>query len=360
MNSRFTGGLVLLALSAATGTPGTWLHAQRPAVWTVEPEVWLTGKRDARSPAGIAAIASDVAGRIYVFDQRRHELRVFDRAGSVLGTFNGEGNASNDFDGVAGVAVGADGNVWLVNGKSQQYVSIRDGTVRTFARASPMWRAPWWGGIGNDGSLYDPVVLPGSTGEALLRIDTRGRVTDTIRVSDPGLLVPRRGAMEFPLPYGARVLRAFDPRGFIWQAVSDQFRIVKLSWGGDTVAVISRPERASALTKQQRDSVGRYASLLSTEMQVDVLPAHVPRVAPLLQWMVVDDRGCLWISVVRPPAPAELHVFDPRGRHIARVRSPLKLTAGTRPAIRGDRLYALADDSTGASGAVQARIRGRR
>jgi len=286
------------------------------------------------------------------------ELRVFGPDGALLRRFGRRGGGPGEFESVAGMAVGRDGTAWIVDGASVRYTVIRGDEVRTHRRASALYRLPWLGGLGPDGYFHDAVVFPGGPGEVLLRIDREGAVTDTFAVPAPLLAVPRRGAMSFPIPYAPRVLRAFDPGGFVWIAVTHAYRAVKVSLRGDTVLVVERGHRPPALTGVERDSIRRYVRALEP-LGVAVREEMLPRTGPLLRWLSVDDRANLWVGRAGTEGRPVADVFDAAGRHVAEVAVPFERVL-LRPVVRGDEVYAVVAGEYGVPVVVRARvIRGR-
>lgn len=359
--ARVAGSAFVVAAGAwvlPSVTPLTSARQQQPQQWVLEPAVWIRAA-PSKTPRGLGATQSlgvDSVGRIWALDGASHEIWQFDPAGAPLASFAGRGAAPGQLLSAAGMAVTGDGRIWAVDPEGQRYVHWHRGVPRVFQRDAGLRRTPWWGRA-TETMLYDPIVLPAFRGEALLGIDSLGRVVDTFKVAEPVLRVPRRGSLELPLPYSPRLLRAFDPGGFVWLATSDAYRIVKLSRSGDTIASIVRGVRPQPLSRGQVDSIARYVRTLEDQLQVGVASADIPRVSPLLEWMVVDDRGRLWISVAGSGPGSTLDVFDSSGRYVARVGTVPKIIDAVVPVIRQDKLYALAADSEGRPAILQAHIR---
>ncbi|NIM50071.1 MAG: 6-bladed beta-propeller [Gemmatimonadales bacterium] len=306
---RLPGGAVLVSNPAA----GVW-HSQ--AGWRIE-ETLRIGSPEGQGPdvfGRITAIEVDTAGRIYVFDGFARELRVFGPDGDFVTSVGRRGAGPGEFEGVVGMSLSPDGAIWLVDPENARYAAIQGDDFEMHRRDAPLYRLPWVGGFTAEGVLYDAVVLPGQgrAGESLLRVGPAGAVTDTLPIATPELDVPRRGSMTFPLPYAPRVLRTFDPRGFVWTAVTHEYRLVNMSLRGDTVTIVTRDYAPPALTSAQQDSVRRYVRRLEAEFRVDVRGSMIPRSAPILRWFLVDDRAPRQpsaLSAVNSPASRK---SDPR------------------------------------------------
>ncbi|MEZ4458090.1 MAG: hypothetical protein R2882_16320, partial [Gemmatimonadales bacterium] len=70
-----------------------------------------------------------------------------------------------------------------------------------------------------------------------------------------------------------------------------------------------------------------------------------PAFKPAISWMVVDDRGNLWVEA-ETPAGVRYDVFDPEGRLDATVVG-LPSAGGVDPTIAGDRIALVGEDAAG-------------
>jgi hypothetical protein len=345
------GGAVLVSNPAA----GIW---DGRAGWTLD-ETLRIGSLEGEGPdvfGRVAALEADRAGRIYVFDGLAIELRVFGPDGAFVSRLGRRGSGPGEFGGVAGMSVALDGAIWVIDGPNVRYTAIDSEEIVMHRRASPLYRLPWVGGFTAEGALYDAVVLPGEPGEVLVRVDSAGTATDTFPIATPELDVPRAGTMTFPLPYAPKVLRAFDRRGYVWTAVTHEYRLVQMSLAGDTVMIVSRDYTAPALTSAQEDSVRRYVRQLETQFGVGVSDDMIPRSAPILSWFLLDDAGDLWVARASREGTISLDVFDDAGRYLGEVELPFEIAGGSVPIVRDDDLYAVTEGELGVPVVVRARI----
>jgi hypothetical protein len=349
--SQLPGGAVLVSNPAT----GIW---DDQAGWTLE-ETLRVGSLEGEGPdvfGRVAALEVDPAGRIYVFDGFARELRAFGPDGSFVGRFGRRGSGPGEFESVIGLSVAPDGAVWAIDGPNVRYTAIHGEHVATYRRASPLYRLPWVGGFTAEGALYDAVVLPGQSGEVLVRVDSAGTAADTFPVATPELDVPRYGTMRFPLPYAPKVLRAFDRRGYVWTAVSHEYRLVQMSFDGDTLMIVTRDVAAPPLGSAEQDSVRRYVRQLEAQFGVGVSDDMIPRSAPILRWFLVDDAGSLWVARAGPEGTTSLDVFDDAGRYLGEVKLGFEVAGGSVPIVRDDHLYAVTEGELGVPVIVRSRI----
>jgi len=349
--SQLPGGAVLVS------NPATGIWDDQPG-WTLE-ETLRIGSLEGEGPdvfGRVAALEVDPAGRIYVFDGFARELRTFGPDGGFVTGFGRRGSGPGEFESVIGLSVAPDGAVWAVDGPNVRYTAIHGEQVATYRRASPLYRLPWVGGFTAEGTLYDAVVLPGQSGEFLVRVDTAGTATDTFPIVTPELDVPRFGTMTFPLPYAPKVLRAFDRRGYAWTAVTHEYRLVQMSFDGDTLMIVTRDVTAPPLGSAEQDSVRRYVRQLEAQFGVGVSDDVIPGSAPILRWFLVDDAGDLWVARAGPAGTTSLDVFDDAGRYLGEVELGFEVASGGVPIVRDEHLYAVTEGELGVPVIVRSRI----
>lgn len=234
-----------------------------------------------------------------------------------------------------------------------------DGSYRTVTRQAGPYRTRWIGGFTTNGDLVDSVTRsrPGTYDDALVLIDSAGRVTDTIPLPGFDLPVPRLGRMEFPLPFAPQALRAFDPAGYTWSVSTGDYRVLRTSFDGDTAMIVTSAAMPPALTAAEQDSITRYVRTLNAEMGLNVSDDAIPASAPVIRWLAVDDLGYLWVGR-NDPHNEVADVFDAQGRRLGGVVLPFRVGA-LPPVIRRTKMLALSETEFGAPVLIQAGIRGR-
>jgi len=69
--------------------------------------------------------------------------------------------------------------------------------------------------------------------------------------------------------------------------------------------------------------------------------SRIPKVKPLIERLVVDDRSRLWVKRTTRDGHTQFDVFGPDGRPVAVVDSPLRLDSWAPLRIEGDLVYGI-------------------
>jgi len=323
--------------------------------WRLDVTLTIGSTAEGADFGRIAALQVDKAGTIYVFEQTEHQLRVFGQDGKLRRTYGRRGAGPGEFQGVIGMAVSPGGGLWIVDGVNARYTVFDGPTPTIMRRPITLFKLPWLGGFsGND--FYDGFVHAGSDVEFLLGLRPDGAPRDTTSVRLPVVDLPRRGSMSFPLPFAASALRSIDARGFVWVGRSDEYRVNKVTFAGDTVAVVSREVTRGPLTSTQQDSLERYIATLKAQVGVNVSDAMRPRQLPVLHWFFADDEGRLWVKVFEAGRRPRLDVFDANARYLASIDLPFEITEVV-PLVRGGNFFAVVEAADGTPQIIRARIR---
>jgi sugar lactone lactonase YvrE len=334
---------------------GIWTDA---TAWRVEEELRIGSSHGDGPDVFGAVFALDVAddGTFYIFDSLARELRVFSADGSYVRSHGRAGAGPGEFQGVVGVRVADGGDVWVVDMQNTRYTVYRGTEPTMYPRPPGMYSPPWIGGFTSDGVFHD--VATTRDGELFLRVDADGSVLDTVHLATPQLRLPRRGSMTLPLPFAPRHLRSFDENGYVWTADTHEYRLHRITLAGDTVLVITHPQEAAPLGQAERDSVTRYARTLEAELRLTVDSDMIPRRAPLLDWIAVDETGSVWVGLAAADddAPSVADVFAADGRYLGRLTLPFPTLGALPPRFRGGRLYTVSHDELGSAVIVRARV----
>jgi hypothetical protein len=304
----------------------------------------------------ISAVQVDRKGRVYVFDGSASELRVFGPDGALVRHLGSRGAGPNEFRAVIGMSLSPDDHLWIVDGVNARYTVVHEDGTRSYPRRITLYNLPWLGGFGPDGRFYDSSILPSERREVLIAIEPDGRPGDTVHVASPDLDVPRRGSMTFPIPFGPRVIRFLDSRGFVWTGTSHQYRLLQASLRGDTLKIITRPVSPSPLTPAQQDSVRRYVAELEAAMGLRVTGSQAPSSAPLISAFFTDDQGHLWVALDGGRVNASFDIFDVEGRYLGQCQGPHGIVEEVRPIVRGGAFYGAVERTSGAWVVIRAKV----
>src|SRR5690606_24882900 len=147
--------------------------------------------------------------------------------------------------GVVGMAAGPDGRLVVVDGSNARYTVVDGrGGMTSIPRPSRRVLPPWVGGFDADGRFYDLATqsVDGELVDMLLQVSERGDVIQSQRIPRLEAQVVRLNGdgASTALPYAAKVLSAWDPRGGVWRALSSAYSIARVNLNGDTVLVVLR------------------------------------------------------------------------------------------------------------------------
>lgn len=320
--------------------------------WWLEEELRI-GALEGEGPevfGRVADLAVDALGRIYVAEGQAMEVRVFDAGGRHVRSLGRKGGGPGEFEDVSGLRWGPEGNLWVVDQRNGRY-SVFDtaGVLVTSHRrraAGMFW--PWPGGFDPEGRLVDVTFHRNRTvllryGLGLARVDTVPLPTyegPRFELRDGERLI-----MTTPVPFAPRLLWRFDPRGFVWFGIGDEYRLYQLTLDGDTARIVEREYEAVPVTAADRDSAVESLKWF-TDQGGKVDPGEIPGQKPALSRFFADEVGYLWVEPALPHGREEdlYDVFDPEGRYLGRIGVPVRLDPSPRPIIAEDRIYGVHRD----------------
>ena len=300
---------------------------------------------------------------------------MFDSVGRYVRTIGRKGGGPGEFQGANGLAIDPAGQLWVIDPRARRY-SVFDSAgrlVNTHPREVQDFGWMWRGGFAA-GDLWDSWRVssranPTPQRTAFFRFDSIAGYTDSLLLppfsEDYYNLASDRGIVmhSWVVPFSAWEIAALDQRGFVWRAVTDQYRIVQFSLGDDTVRLVTREYHPVPVTGEDRERAlsGEFDSADRAQVRPD--PGRIPDHEPALIDVLVDDRGDLWVV---PLGEGEgsgfgLDVFDAEGRYLGKVEAPMTgWRVVPRAVIRGDALYCVERDSLDVPYVVRLRIEGRR
>ena len=360
---------------------GGGVHVRSPATgmwadgeeWKLVEELRI-GSADEEGPAlfgDVAGLEVDPLGRIWVLEGQAREIRVFDASGRHVRTVGRKGGGPGEFEAPSGLFWDPRGRLWTVDQRNARYTVLdtAGALVETHRRqGSGFVLLPWRGGMDREGRILDVGVARGGGHPlgtaAIIRLAPGLRGRDTLRL--PLYQTPQvelrgaRSVMTTAVPFTPRQLWRVDPEGRVWIGVSDRYRLAALNLAGDTVRVVEREWEPEPVTAEERDSA--LAGLREfSERGVKTDPSRIPATKPAFRDFFVDGDGYLWVVPMTRHAGdgGVLDVFDPAGRYLGRVRSPVALRPGEPLVARGGHLWTVARDEVDVPYVVRLRIQGR-
>jgi hypothetical protein len=323
-------------------------------------ELARIGSADARGPAmfvNVVDLALDPLGRLWVADGQLQEIRVFGADGAYVRTIGRKGGGPAEFGGISGMDWAPDGRLWVLDGGNARWAvyDTAGALITTQPRTSAITVTPWPGRFDAEGRLYDVGVIPdrdGSLEHVLIRYTTTMVPADTFRLphfQEENFEVKRgtqthRVVTTANVPFTGMQIWEVDPRGHVWIAVTDRYRLERRAFSGPTELVVERKSRPLRVSRADRDRIVKsYAWFEREGGRVD--PSRIPDTYPALNSFFFDDSAHLWVQPAFRPGPASpLDVFDAAGKYLGRVEGPRRLLARPAPPVRGDLMAALTRD----------------
>ena len=310
----------------------------------------------------VAALHTDALGRIYVLEGQADEIRVFDRDGRFVRTIGRRGSGPGELANPIGLDWDGDGNLWVVDVRNARY-SVFDTTgayITQHQRAAGFYALPWPGGFGPGGRFLDiGLDPPGSP--ILIHYDANVAPVDTVRIpvfEAETFDIPQR--VSFLVPFTPSLSWRLDARGFVWSAISGDYRLSQQSFDGDTVRVIERTYEYLPVTATDLKEASENLDWFRQEGgRTDM--SRVPDVKPAIDGFQIDTQGFLWVRPVVPERQTKrvFDVFDPEGRYLGPIESPVPLESYPRPLITPDTIYGVTLDELEVQYVVRVEISGR-
>ncbi|HVG45973.1 MAG TPA: hypothetical protein VM890_14625, partial [Longimicrobium sp.] len=153
-----------------------------------------------------------------------------------------------------------------------------------------------------------------------------------------------RRVTEVNVPFSGAQIWSVDPRGRVWVAVTDRYRLERRAFDGSPTLAVERESRPIRVSRADRDRVLKsYEWFERQGGKVD--PSRIPDTYPALNSFFFDDGDHLWVQPAAQSArTSPLDVFDAGGKYLGRVVAPGRLLARPAPVIRGGRMAALTRD----------------
>lgn len=344
--------------------------------WRLEEEVRI-GSLD-EGPASFSRV-HDIGvtpnGNIFVLDAATQQLQLFDASGRFLRTVARKGAGPGEIRRANGLVVMPNGLVWVNDPANGRFtVFSADGKFERQHRVSITGFAYRWDAwVDPTGLVHDRIWLEGPGGvsrQAHRRIAPDGSVRDTVpETSCPSASRPPppiyrvsngQGEIVLQVPFLPTRLRAIDPRGHAWCAMSDRYEITRVrSPDGTPVAVARGSASALRVSRAERDSVVEALRSMLAPFggigRVDL--SLIPSVKPVIVALDVDDRGRLWVRrESADPVRTEFDVFDANGRAVASVSAPFRIPPDGRVQVKGDVMYAVAVDGDDVPYVIRSRV----
>lgn len=320
---------------------GVW---QGRSQWSVDLDLRLAPPPGSDHALGnVIALAVSDSGDVYALDQVSQTVVTFAPDGRPRAVIGRRGDGPGEFRDAIGLAWSPAGELWVVDAGTQRYtVFDRHGTLlRTLPRQSDGYVLPWPGGFDRSGVLHDVSFVRSQRDGGVQHLVTRAKAgrLDSVPLPrhEPMMFeVPGRPGMHGWVPFTSRLVWRIDLGGGVWHAVTDRYRLHRLSPDSGKIMIIERGAAERRVTEAERESVLEQLRAIGVSMS----PDRIPKTKPLIESLSVDDQGYAWVYAATEPSArtTSFDVFSPAGRYLGPVVVSERLQGSPAPLVMGNRL----------------------
>lgn len=354
---------------------GGAVHVRNPAepiwradeAWRLEEELRI-GSATEEGPAlfgQVADVLVDPLGRIYVLESQSNEIRVFDGSGRHVRTFAREGQGPGELNQPSAMAWDGEGMLWVVDPRNARFSAFDTaGEYREErTKKTPGQIYPWPGRIGEDGDVIDVAFarVDDEFRRTLIRYDSLNQPVDTFfppAYDAPQFEIRTETAfMASSVPFAERLVWRLHPDGTLWFSITDAYRLYEQTLDGDTLRIVEKPFEPLPVGSEELDEAIERLDWF-TEQGGRLDRSRIPDRKPALEGFFFDDRDNVWVRPVTEEALEDrvFDVFDPEGRWLGRVESPVALSSSPAPRFHGDVVYGVTRDELDVPYVVRLRI----
>lgn len=315
----------------------------------------------------VRSVLLDGRGTLYVVDPTYVQLSVFDSLGTLRGRWGRRGRGPGEYSQPYSAAMLHDSVAVLDPFGSQITVYGPDGRwVRKWHTANYSGQQPVRLYRSKPGGFWVNTVRVVPTGiqSVFILYESEGP-TDTMLRFEPqmppyrGVSCHVQGGISFyPVPFGPAAHVVPTHAGEQAVAVNSAYRIAFLGRARDTLRVIERTVEAAPIADfEWAREVEKFETWRSGLVRAQCTQESFDRPAtrPVIEWMVVDDIGRLWVEVVTARGRM-WDVFDGDGTYRATVTG-LPSSNDVDPSIAAGRIALVVPDSNGVQRVQVYRIR---
>ncbi len=303
-----------------------------PAVDSVGPQVTEAqvelkfGSREGDDPnlifGDIRGIQAARDGTIYVLDQQAAEVRVFDSSGEYRRTIVRRGEGPGEIGDANGIFLSGDTLLWIHDTRRWTIIGVNPMGEEVGQFVKPVMNYGYiWDGVFDDRGRYwrttthgdhDPGYPPPpglslwSERRYYKSYELSSGATDSVYVGEASYqsyaYTTPAGWGFLPLPFEAGEVIEVNPSGGFWRAHTASYRIVRTGEGGDTLVVIEAGLPPQRVTDEDRSAYvgGIVEDRAELRREADEVAALMPDIKPVLEGLLVDDEGRLWVERVTP------------------------------------------------------------
>lgn len=351
---------------------GAWERNGVPP-WRLEVDLRI-GRVDGTGPdvfGSVRDIIPDALGRLWVLDSQARELRVFEDDGAFVRAVGREGEGPGEFSGNTCAFAGADGEIWVEDGRRRWQ---RFDTAGTLLGARPStsnlgcgvrrWTPD--GRLAAAGSLMDPETRTSTSYYLIHARDDEGELLEPDTILPPEL--PERPSVTWVspdermrvvmnIPFAAAPSRQMGPHGDFWVSEGGgPYRIRRQTIEGDTLLVVEREYEPVPVPDTLRDVA--IEDFVRDDMTPEdgFDPADVPRVFPPFVRPIPATDGSLWVQRLVEDGEVALDVFSPEGVYLGAAEIPPEFENMSVQLVTPDHVYVRLTDELGVNYVVRLAI----
>ena len=393
--------LIATAFSCATESPagapareilpnGATLirYPDLPTVDSVGPDVTdvlidlQLGSREGDDPtlifADIRGIQAASDGTIYVLDYLAVEVRAYRFDGRFLRTVARLGEGPGEILNANGILLSGDTLLWMNDRVHRKVIGV-DPTGEEVHRSA--WPIPgygyyWDGAFDRQGRYWTEIRHSNDEN----KVDESGPYTNTARAYYKsydlsteevdsvymGESTYRRYAMieewrasDYLIPFDSSDIHIVNPSGGFWMANTGSYRLTRTDEDGDTLLVIEASLSRFPVTAEDRAAyVQSYVERNPEERPAaETVAELMPDFKPVLEALLVDDEGRLWVERVTPrDIPPFYDLFSQDGDYLGSVRFGFTPAPNGRRWIQHGAIYTWILDDVGVQYVVRAPV----
>lgn len=327
----------------------------------------------------VRGVDAGADGTIYVLDRLDSEIRAFDPSGRFLRTIASKGEGPGEITEANGMILAGDTILWIQDHAKWMMIGLSpDGNELVRAPMPSLHYGHVWDGTVDDaGRIWKPAYhsdleddqvrregLDESSGPIYLKsLDPTTRAVDSVYVGDYSarqyLSQMGNGWWHIYFPFDPRRVTAVDPAGGFWQAHTAAYRVARLNEAGDTTLVLNvDAERIPLSAGERAEFIDRVGDVGPESRRIAEAVADLMLdTKPLIQKLIVDDKGRLWVErTVEEGANPLYDLFNRNGDFLGSVALSFTPNPNLPIRIRHGHIYAVVLDKLDVPSIVRARV----
>ena len=361
-----------------------------PAIDSVGPEVTDVqydlrfGSREGDDPnfifGNIRGIQAASDGTIYVLDYQAVEVRVFSPDGEYLRTIARRGEGPGEIMEANGIILSGDTLLWMNDHSQWKIIGVdpHGEEVRRFTKPILSYGYIWDGAFdlrgrywredshsdeGDEDEETGPYEVPYRGYYKSYDLDTEA--VDSVFLGEFTFRgyasISDGGGWYASIPFDASDIQVLNPSGGFWLANTGSYRVTHLGEDGDTLLVIE--STLSGMRVSSADRSAYVEGIVERDPEerraAEAVAELAPDFKPVLEGLLVDDEGRLWVERVTPSeTPPFYDLFSQDGEYLGSVRFGFMPAPYSPIWVQHGAIYTWVADDVGVEYVVRAPLAG--